>query len=142
MNFASASRKIIGTLFGKLRLEGLERVGDPEELLPGGVRNSDECSAFLFLCLFLSTRMNPSLSLSGVAMNEVKIKQNKIWSSNQRNNKWHRLTNNLAVSLVIKILRVCYKKHPYHSYVFLGWLLLLSSGLMSTDQERVLSCYT
>ena len=40
LNFASASRKIIGTWFGKLKLEGLERVGDPEELaelLPGGV---------------------------------------------------------------------------------------------------------
>ena len=38
--FASASRKIIGTWFGKLKLEGLEWVGDPEELaelLPGGV---------------------------------------------------------------------------------------------------------
>ena len=40
VNFASASQKIIGTLLGKLKLEGLERVGDPEELaelLPGGV---------------------------------------------------------------------------------------------------------
>ena len=76
--------------------------------------------------------MNPSLSLSGVAMNGIKIKQNKIWSSNQRNNKWHKMSNNLAVSLVIKILPVCYKKHPYHSYGFLG-CLLLSSILTSTN---------
>ena len=31
------------------------------------------------------------------------------------------MNNNLAVSLFVKILPVCYKKHPYHSYVFL-WL--------------------
>ena len=31
------------------------------------------------------------------------------------------MNNNLAVSLVIeKILPVCYKKHPYHSYGFLA----------------------
>ena len=40
----------------------------------------------------------------------------------------------MAVSLVIKkILPVCYKKHPYHSYVFLG-CLLRSSILTSTNQ--------
>ena len=49
----------------------------------------------------------------------------------------------MAVSLVMKILPVCYKKHPYHSDVFFGCLLLSSvpssTNLLTLRDKRELS---